>query len=157
MPGIRKIRTFSNNPLKIFNKKFDPRPMTLRVKTHRLRERNTHTMHPKTEFIRQRDPGVLKRFRQLMREYREIHGQSTPPKEANGVLFDGALLTKAQLARELACSQRTIDYYRGLGCPSIQPSQGCRVLFEREAVMDWLRSNKSVRNQPRNPRQTSRC
>lgn len=47
-----------------------------------------------------------------------------------------ALLTKAELARKLGCSPRTIDRLRAEGCPTIMLLDSPR--FELTAVLGWL-------------------
>ncbi len=48
--------------------------------------------------------------------------------------------TKADLAKFLKVSQRTIDRMREEGLPSFK--LGVNVRFEKEAVLKWLKENK---------------
>jgi predicted DNA-binding transcriptional regulator AlpA len=58
----------------------------------------------------------------------------------------GAYLTRAQLAAELGCSERSIVRWEKAGVGPPRTILGLRrILYRREAVLEWLRGRVGVR------------
>lgn len=114
-------------------------------------------MISKVEFIKQQDPTAYKRLRRLLKKYNDNIGTTTRRKlkGTKKLLFD-AFLTKEMLAEELNCSLRTVDYMRAEGLPCIQRKPRSTVLFDKQAVMEWLRSPQGARNARQSPRKDVR-
>lgn len=68
----------------------------------------------------------------------------TPPTILAGLIAD------EECARQLHCSVRTIDRYRGAGMPTIV--LGKRVLFDPAAVREWVMSHQRRHDVPKRGR-----
>lgn len=57
----------------------------------------------------------------------------------------GGLLTAAELARRLRVSRQTLDRWKSLGMPYLQPGgPGGRLYFDETAVREWAARNPTT-------------